>query len=161
MSTTSSSSPDECCQMPHSKNARSVFIDSAIRCTRPRVLIYEALCKTKTHPTAEELHCTVRKSDPGISLATIYNTLELLVDHGLARRISNRCPGSGANRYDADQDQHVHLVLDDGRVVDAPKNLGKQLLEAIPDGLMAKLAKHAGVENLKIEIVEDSAATCS
>jgi Fe2+ or Zn2+ uptake regulation protein len=144
------------CAMTGANSARCVFVDSAIRCTRPRLLIYEALCATKSHPTAEELHHTVRKTEQGISLATIYNTLELLVDHGLARRISNRCPGSGANRYDADQKQHIHLVLDDGRVLDAPHNLGKQLTESIPKGLMAKLAKHAGVDALKIEIVEDA-----
>jgi len=144
--------------MPDSLTARSVFADSSIRCTRPRVLIYEALCNTKSHPTAEELHQTVRQSDPGISLATIYNTLELLVDHSLARRISNRSSGSGPSRYDADQAPHVHLVLDDGRVLDAPANLGQQLIDAIPAGLMAQLAKHAGVDALKIEIVQDSHA---
>jgi len=158
MSTTNQSAAEECCQMPHSQTARSIFTNSSIRCTRPRVLIYEALCKTKSHPTAEELHQTVRQSDPGISLATIYNTLELLVDHSLARRISNRCPGSGASRYDADQAPHVHLVLDDGRVLDAPANLGQQLTDAIPNGLMAELAKHAGVDALKIEIVQDTHA---
>ncbi|MFK7760438.1 MAG: Fur family transcriptional regulator [Phycisphaerales bacterium] len=137
---------------------RKIFEAHSIRCTRPRVLIYETLCAAKSHPTAEELHQSVRAIQPGISLATIYNTLELLVDQGLARRISNRCPGSGASRYDADQANHLHLVLDDGRVLDAPLDLGKQLTDAIPEGLMAKLAEHAGVSALKIEIVEDTRA---
>lgn len=138
---------------------RKIFEAHSIRCTRPRVLIYETLCAAKSHPTAEELHQSVRAIQPGISLATIYNTLELLVDQGLARRISNRCPGSGASRYDADQTNHLHLVLDDGRVLDAPTDLGKQLTDAIPEGLMARLAQHAGVFALKIEIVEDTRAS--
>ena len=135
---------------------RSILTKSGIRCTRPRLLIYETLCDSKAHPTAEELHQTVKQSAQGISLATIYNTLDLLVDNGLARRIANRCPGSGASRYDADQDQHIHLVLNDGTVLDAPKHLSKQLHDAIPQELMDELAKHAGVDALKIEIGQDS-----
>ncbi|MBO6514084.1 MAG: transcriptional repressor [Phycisphaerales bacterium] len=142
-----------------SPSTRDIFTSSSIRCTKPRLLIYEALCATKSHPTAEELHTAVRESDPGISLATIYNTLELLVDHGLARRIANRCPGSGASRYEADHTPHLHLVLNDGRVLDAPSDLSKQLNDAIPEGLMQQLAQHAGVKALKIEIIEDTHAS--
>jgi len=147
---------DDCSDLATHSPAKAIFANNTIRCTKPRLLIYEALCATKLHPTAEELHNTVRRTEPGISLATIYNTLELLVDHGLARRIANRCPGSGANRYDADQSPHLHLVLNDGTVLDAPKDLTKELADAIPAGLMKKLAKHAGVESFKIEIVEDA-----
>lgn len=148
---------DDCGCDPSDQGIRSVFTSNNIRCTQPRLKIYQALINSKDHPTAEHLHEAVRATDPGISLATIYNTLELLVENGLARRISNRCPGSGASRYDADQSQHLHLVLNDGRVVDAPKSLSQQLTSAIPDGLMEQLAKHAGVGALKIEIVEDTA----
>lgn len=143
----------------HAQTARGIFTNSSIRCTKPRLLIYQALCATKSHPTAEELHSAVRESDPGISLATIYNTLELLVDHGLARRIANRCAGSGASRYEADHTPHLHLVLNDGTVLDAPADLTKQLTDAIPDGLMQQLAQHAGVKALKIEIIEDAHAS--
>jgi Fe2+ or Zn2+ uptake regulation protein len=137
-------------------DVKAVFAEHGIRCTRPRLIIYETLCKTKTHPTAEQLHQIVKDQDAGISLATIYNTLELLVDQGLARRIANRGQGSGANRYDADQAPHLHLVLNDGRVIDAPSNLSKRLTDAIPQDVLNQLAKHAGVSALKIEIVEDT-----
>lgn len=147
---------DDCSDPATHSPAKAIFANNTIRCTKPRMLIYEALCDTKSHPTAEELHATVRKTEHGISLATIYNTLELLVDHGLAKRIANRCPGSGANRYDADQSPHLHLILNDGTVLDAPKDLTKELADAIPVGLMNRLAEHAGIESLKIELVEDT-----
>jgi Fe2+ or Zn2+ uptake regulation protein len=146
---------DDCSHEHH--DAKAIFAEHGIRCTKPRVLIYEALCKTDSHPTAEQLHQIVKDQDAGISLATIYNTLELLVDHGLARRIANRGQGSGASRYDADQAPHIHLVLNDGRVIDAPSNLSKKLTDAIPHDVLHKLAQHAGVPALKIEIVEDTA----
>ena len=138
--------------------AHELFAQHDIRCTKPRVLIFNALLATQSHPTAEELHAMVKDSDPGISLATIYNTLELLVQHGLARRIANRSPGSGANRYDADRSPHLHLILNDGRVLDAPQNLTKKISDAIPPELLEQLAQHAGVDAFKIEIVEDAHA---
>ena len=139
--------------------AHSLFVQHNIRCTKPRVLIFDALLATRSHPTAEELHAIVKDSDPGISLATIYNTLELLVQHGLARRIANRSPGSGANRYDADRSPHLHLILNDGTVLDAPHDLTRKINSAIPQELLDQLALHAGVDALKIEIVEDSHAS--
>ena len=139
--------------------AHELFARHNIRCTKPRVLIFDALLATHTHPTAEELHAIVKDAEPGISLATIYNTLELLVKHGLARRIANRSPGSGANRYDADRSNHLHMILNDGTVVDAPHDLTKQIHDAIPQELLDQLARHAGVSALKIEIVEDTQAS--
>ncbi|MGJ8635230.1 MAG: Fur family transcriptional regulator [Phycisphaerales bacterium] len=162
MNSTNQPTQDDCTHdhtHSHAHSAREIFTNSSIRCTKPRLLIYEALCSMKSHPTAEELHAAVRESNVGISLATIYNTLELLVDNGLARRIANRSQGSGASRYEADHTPHLHLVLNDGTVLDAPADLTKQLTDAIPAGLMEQLAQHAGVKALKIEIIEDAHAS--
>ena len=55
---------------------RDLLAQHDIRLTRQREEIYAALAATKAHPTAEELLRAVRSSHPGISLATVYNTLE-------------------------------------------------------------------------------------
>ncbi|HOF88895.1 MAG TPA: transcriptional repressor, partial [Armatimonadota bacterium] len=65
------------------------------RMTAQRAAVYAALCAASGHPTAEELFFAVRGHLPGISLATVYNTLDTLVDGGLAVKI----PGDGAARY--------------------------------------------------------------
>jgi len=72
--------------------------------TAQRAAVYEALCAMSGHPTAEDLFFAVRDRLPGISLATVYNTLETLVDGGLAVRI----PGEGAARYDPVCSPHGH-----------------------------------------------------
>jgi Fur family peroxide stress response transcriptional regulator len=72
--------------------------------TAQRAAVYEALCQAPEHPTAEALFFAVRDRLPGISLATVYNTLETLVDGGLAVKIL----GEGAARYDSLCAPHGH-----------------------------------------------------
>ena len=74
------------------------------RMTAQRAAVYEALCDAPGYPTAEELFFAVRDRLPGISLATVYNTLETLVDGGLAVKI----PGEGAARFDPVCTPHGH-----------------------------------------------------
>lgn len=74
------------------------------RLTAQRQAIYAALGDTCAHPTAEELFLCVRGTVPGISLATVYNTLDTLVANGLAIKLL----GEGSARYDACVAPHVH-----------------------------------------------------
>lgn len=123
---------------------RQIFDAHALRCTRQREVIYSALAASCTHPTAEDLFSAVRTSEPGISLATVYNTLEALTDCGLARRIP--CPsGSGPCRYDADMSDHAHIATPDGGVMDVPHDLNQRVLEALPASLMDEIEKRTGV----------------
>lgn len=122
---------------------RQAFRDAGLRHTRQREAVYAALLATKTHPTAEQVFEMVRRSDHELSLATIYNSLEALVDSGLCQRL----PASGGPaRYDADVNRHVHLMLPDGRVLDVPNNMAQEILGSLPGGLVEALAREAGVE---------------
>lgn len=117
-----------------------------VRPTRQRELVYRTLAGTASHPTAEELLRAVRVEDPGVSQATVYNTLDALVGHGLAKRLPSRAAG-GACRYDADQRPHVHLTTPDGRVVDAPESVSRTILEALSaPGLGLASGRVAGVQ---------------
>lgn len=80
-----------------------------LRFTRQRELIAEAFFEAEGHPNIDELYDRVRRRDRRIGQATVYRTLKLLVDSGLAN--SSRFGGSAA-RYEAadDDDHHDHLV---------------------------------------------------
>lgn len=123
-------------------DVRLAFREAGLRHTRQREAVFAALCATDIHPTAEELHELVRQDEPGLSLATIYNSLEALSDAGLCRRLP--CNG-GPTRFDADLSRHVHVVLPDGRVLDVPTELARALLAAVPPGLVADLEARTGV----------------
>lgn len=122
---------------PHASidRARTVFRGCGVRCTRQRELVYSALAGTDTHPTVEDLLVRVRAADPGISQATVYNTLDTLVSCGLAHRLPSRSAG-GPCRYDADVSPHVHLTLPDGRVIDAPQGVSDAILSALGSSSM-------------------------
>lgn len=131
------------------RDPRDVLRSSNLRCTRQRELVYEALASTKSHPTAEELFDLVRQQEPGLSLATVYNTLEAFVRTGLAHRIP--CP-SGGTRFDADMHDHVHLALEDGRVMDVPDDLGSRLVEALGPELRAEMESRLGVSMARVSL---------
>jgi Fe2+ or Zn2+ uptake regulation protein len=90
--------------------------DRGLAATVQRRAVLDALLDSDRHPTPEQIFATVRRTVPGISRATVYRGLDLLVDLGLARRTSG--PGSQC-RYDGKVSRHHHLVcLTCDRMVD-------------------------------------------
>lgn len=76
------------------------------RVTPQRLVILRELRRRGRHATAEEIHRSVHGELPGMSTPTIYATLDLFVELGLARRIDT---GTAA-LYDARLDPHQHAV---------------------------------------------------
>ena len=73
---------------------------------------------TASHPTADEVWAKVRRSCPTISRATVYNTLNLLVEKGLLRTQILR---GGTMVFDPLLEPHHHFVDDrTGRIYDIP-----------------------------------------
>jgi Fur family peroxide stress response transcriptional regulator len=77
------------------------------RVTPQRIVIARALRKLDRHATADEVTTAVEKELPNVSVPTVYSTLELLADLGLARRVT---VAPGAVLYDPHTDDHHHLV---------------------------------------------------
>ncbi len=77
------------------------------RSTPQRNVILRELRRRSHHATADEIRTAVRDELPGVSTPTVYATLELLVELGLARRIDT---GLGAALYDGRTEPHQHLV---------------------------------------------------
>jgi Fur family peroxide stress response transcriptional regulator len=78
-----------------------------LQVTSQRILIYNYLAHTSKHPSAQQVFEDVFESLPGISKATVYNTLEALFNHGLVQKIN---PQSGVTRYDGNMSVHSHLI---------------------------------------------------
>src|SRR5579862_1091127 len=76
------------------------------RVTSQRLVILRELRRRRQHATAEEIHRAVHDELPGISVPTIYATLDLFVELGLARRIETGV----AALYDAGLEPHQHAV---------------------------------------------------
>ncbi len=146
----------------------ALFAERGLRCTRQRVEVFEALASSSAHPTAEELHrivnerpartdlgCCEDEGDDGeseegrVSLATVYNTLDVLCRVGLARRLV--CPCGGA-RYDGDLREHLHVTTTDGRVFDVPEDLGAAMLGRIPAEALEAVGERLGVRIRRVRV---------
>lgn len=123
---------------------RELFERHRLRCTQQRLALYEALAANKRHPTAEELFQGVRHILPGISRATVYNTLEALCKSGLARRMPM---GDGCNRYDADVSEHLHVRMrDSSEIHDVPADLGDRFLLGLPADVIGEIERAFGMK---------------
>ncbi|HEU5322034.1 MAG TPA: transcriptional repressor, partial [Methylomirabilota bacterium] len=107
---------------PAPEAARARVEDSGHRMTPQRAAVYDYLARVDTHPTAEEVYRAVKRRLPRVGLATVYNSLEVLVRSGLVGKLT---AGHAAARYDARTDVHSHVrCLRCGRVED---------LDVVPD----------------------------
>jgi Fur family peroxide stress response transcriptional regulator len=107
---------------------------SGQRFTEQRAAVYNVLMATDQHPTADEVFLSVRHNLPGISLATVYKSLETLVGCGLAIKLTY---GDGSARYDGRTDPHHHArCVACGKVSDIEGSLPGPHLES--------LREHAG-----------------
>lgn len=78
-----------------------------LRWTAQRRVVCQALRDRRDHPTADDVLGAVRERFPGISRATIYNTLETLVRAGLCTLLRSQ---DGVRRFDPNLVPHDHLV---------------------------------------------------
>ena len=77
------------------------------RMTKQKAVVYEILCSTDTHPTADWIYEQARKRIPEISLGTVYRNLNLLVETGEIQKLT--C-GDGSDHFDGNVSQHYHFV---------------------------------------------------
>lgn len=75
------------------------------RVTRQRLLIAEQLASAGRQLTADQLYGRLRRREPTIGRATVFRTLETLVDAGVARRLEQ---DGHVYAYVACQPEHHH-----------------------------------------------------
>jgi Fur family transcriptional regulator, peroxide stress response regulator len=79
---------------------------SGLRSTPQREVVYSMLLEKRDHPTADEVYARVRAELPGISLATVYNCLEALVQCRAVRAVNFE---RGPTRYCPNLKPHAHF----------------------------------------------------
>jgi len=79
---------------------------AGLRMTRQRQEVYRVLTEQRNHPTANEVYAQTKHRLPNISLATVYNCLEALVQHGIIRQVNFERESS---RYCPNLTDHGHF----------------------------------------------------
>lgn len=103
---------------PHPEDFRRMFAENGLKLTHQRLEIYHELVSAVDHPGAETVWRRVRDRVPTISLDTVYRTLAVLRQYGLAARV----PVDGDTaRFDGNVAPHHHLACECcGRIDDLP-----------------------------------------
>ncbi len=88
---------------------RQFISTKGLKSTRQRDVILDAFLASDRHMSIEELYLKLRVKNPRIGYATVYRTLKLFAESGIAREIQF---GDGQTRYEhvAEGEHHDHLV---------------------------------------------------
>ena len=110
--------------------------------TKQRQAVLQVIRESESHLTANEVFDDARRVLPGISFATVYNSLHYLKNEGLIGEVSF---GNDATRYDRTLTRHDHAICSKcGKLVD--------LELRIPRGLIKEAAERSRFQPESIEL---------
>ena len=111
---------------------------SGLRATPQREVVYSVLLKKRDHPTADEVFARVKSEMPSISLATVYNCLETLVQCDLVRTVNFE---RGPTRYCPNLHPHAHFhdeQTGETHDIELPEEVLAKIKTVLPTGYDAK-----------------------
>jgi Fur family transcriptional regulator, peroxide stress response regulator len=100
--------------------------NAGLRMTSQRLAICHLLASSKNHPTAYDIYERLLPEYPTLSLATVYNTLETLVNLGVIQELGSA--GDDRVHYDADTAPHLNFAcLSCHKILDLESQVIKEL----------------------------------
>lgn len=123
------------------REALAKYLDGmGLKHTKQRDVILVAFLESHEHMSAEQLYQEVQKESPSVGYTTVYRTLKLLVDAGLAQE---RRFDDGLTRYEVEHAHHDHLVcLKCGKIVEFNSELIEDTQEKIAIEYGFKVLRH-------------------
>lgn len=110
--------------------------------TKQRQAVLQVIRESEEHLTANEVFDKARQILPGISFATVYNSLRYLKQEGLIGEVRF---GNESTRYDRKLTRHDHALCNNcGKLVDLELN--------IPPGLIEEASSLSNFETESIEL---------
>lgn len=104
-----------------------------LKVTPQRLIIYNYLANNFVHPSAETIYNSIKETNPTISLATVYKTLNSLKEANLVQEINL---GEDSFRYDFQVVPHSHIIC----------TKCNKIIDYFPDGEIINSSK------LKVEL---------
>ena len=123
---------------------------AGLRSTRQREVVFNAILSKRDHPTADEIFARVKADMPSISLATVYNCLDTLVQCHLVKQVHLE---RESTRFCPNLSEHAHFHDNDtGQVFDV------QLEPEVLDKLASLLPENFEPSSIDITFRGRSAA---
>ena len=113
-----------------------------LKYTPQRTAVLEEIIKDKGHRESEEIYLALKKRGQHVSRATVYRTMDILVNNGFARKMNL---GDGRARYESkvNSPHHDHLVcMDCGLIVEFMNQKIEDLQDEIAIQYEFQLKRH-------------------
>lgn len=108
--------------------------------TRQRDVILDTFLGAEGHVTSEEIFQALREDHPNIGYTTVYRTMKLLCEAGLAQE---RHFGDGLTRYEIEHHHHDHLICTScGRIIEFECGMIEAAQEEIADRYGFRILRH-------------------
>jgi Fur family peroxide stress response transcriptional regulator len=118
------------------ENAADKLRRTGFKLTPQRMAVIRYLSGNKNHPSAQTVFNDLRETWEGLSLATVYNTLETLKSIG---ELQELCLSKDRSYYDPDESPHAHFICRKcGSVTDIPSVSRESLPEFQAEGFSAE-----------------------
>lgn len=139
--------------MTHCATLIEALKNKGYRITPQREMIVEALAHGGEHATADQVYERVRLRSHAVNLATIYRTLDLLVDTGLANKVE--MPEGQAVYATARHGPHLHLIC---RQCGGSITADSDLVAVLDQNLQRRYAFKADLQHISLVGVCDTCA---
>ncbi|MEK6561238.1 MAG: transcriptional repressor, partial [Nitrospirota bacterium] len=83
------------------------YKDKGLRLTPQRIAILKYLDGNTSHPTADNIYRDLKQTNPTLSFATVYNTLQTLREHGEVMEVTI---DPIRKHYDPNTSPHHHVI---------------------------------------------------
>ena len=90
---------------------KSILRKEGLKVTPQRIAVLEELKDDRGHRESEEIYMAIKSNKMHVSRATVYRTLDILVENKFVRKLNL---GDGRARYESkvDKSHHDHLICD-------------------------------------------------
>jgi Fur family peroxide stress response transcriptional regulator len=123
------------------------FKEKGLKVTSQRIAVYQALLAHHGHPTAEAIYDAIKGNIPGLSLGTVYKTLDTFIESGLVQRVAT---GDDVLRFDAKIHPHHHIMVEgSNEIIDFEDDELQQMLSRY---IQSKKFKGLEIQHFQIQL---------
>ena len=133
--------------MSNFDNIRNLLTEKGLKATTQRLVIFEAFENLHNHPTAKDIYNFIKNKYPSISLSTVYNTLDLFVEHNIINTVKS---DFGTVRYDGITNHHHHLYCHESNKIEDYYN--SELDKLLNEFFMKNQIKNFDIKEIKLQI---------
>jgi Fur family peroxide stress response transcriptional regulator len=133
--------------MNNAAEIRDKLMEKGLKVTPQRMRVMEAVYKLGNHPTTENIINYIRKTDPNVSLGTVYKVLETLVENDLIKRVKT---DKGMMRYDGDLNNHHHIYCEKCDYIE--DYVDEELDKLLKDFFEKNKIDNFSIENITVNI---------